>query len=259
MNPWAGTRCVKSIPEISPEHDADSEAPAAEQRKFLRVVDWDKLQYHKKLEYPPWTRLHREWLSDYRFCSLNLHQRGLLFCMHMLAARTANRIPYDLRWISNALTTRHTAVTQTLHKLIAKGFLTEFEVPLDSREDKHLRFVSSADTTSPEGRRERGESDSNKEGTPSPVDKSISPAPSALQAAMKRVTDRMDITPSTSRRTKGHDSRSFDHLKSELLPIAIKLESNDHTYIHKLAGQRLRMTEKQCEIAVKQLIQDGKL
>ena len=207
-------------------------------RKFLAVADWEKLQYHKKLSNPPWTRLHQGWLDDYRFTGLSLQQRGVLFCMHMLAAKTANRIPYDIRWIANQLGCKSSAGSKVILNLISTGFLLEFAETPETKGINSLPFVYDVEAALPEEEQRKNRTELEQKGNP-PVDKNSIDLP--------------DMSPSG----RGRDNRDFSELKDRVLKVASQLRTKDPYEIHPTVAQT--MTFRQCEVAVKQLIQDRKL
>ena len=244
-------------------------------RKYLSVAHWEKLQYHKKLENPPWTRLHQAWLTDYGFSQLSLQQWGVLFGMHMLAARTGNKIPYDPAWIAKQFSKRSSPVSKVILNLISTGFLLEFEEVPDSKENSHLRFISSADATFPEGEGE-GDSDSDSDskggasadgarttvgaddndsdpnGLETDVPLSL-PTPSRTRT---RQSESIGVVMS-NRGSRGKDPRSWDQLTDAARPIVRKYGITEADQLFIMAGRSLGLSKKQCPPVIDRLKQEG--
>ncbi len=207
-------------------------------RKFLAVTDWNKLQYHKQLTNPPWTRLHQDWLTDYRFSQLSLQQRGVLFCMHMLAARSANKIPFDVPWIAKQFGCKSSAVSKVVLNLISTGFLLEFAETQESKGINSLPFVYDVEAAPPEGEQRKNRTEGEQR---------------EKHRADKSSIELPDMSPNRRKR----DDRDFSELKDRVLKVATQLGTKDPYEIHPTVAQT--MTFRQCEVAVKQLIQDRKL
>lgn len=245
-------------------------------RRYLAVADWDRLQYHKQLRNPPWTRLHQDWLTHYGFSQLSLPQWGVLFGMHMLAARTGNRIPYDVAWIAKQFSKRSSPVSKVILNLISTGFLLEFEATPDSKENNVIGFIRDAGVALPEPEgRGRGSTERSFGGSASLKASSSDPPPAArktensdpLSPPRPDVTELIDDVARQKRATnskrRGHsngkDHRSFDQLKASVREYARNLKSTDRQEIWKLGKQRLQMSEPQFAAAWKQLLEDGEL
>lgn len=230
--------------------------------KYLAVTEWNTLQYHKKLTNPPWTRLHQAWLSDYRFSQLSLQQWGVLFGMHMLAARTGNRIPYDCAWIAKQFGKRTSPVSKVILNLISAGFLSEFEEHPSTKKINRLSFISDAGVALQEG--EEG-----KEGNTEQKGNSVSPffdeshEPNRASQGVTRSATGLNTYPSSPQfdctNQRRRDPRDFETIKTRVLHVAQKFNTTDADTVLRFAGQSLKISPKQCQTAVKQLIEDGKL
>ena len=120
-------------------------------RRFLRVANWNRIQNPKRRNKMPWTCLHRDWLEDYEFTNLSLTNRGVLFCLHMLAARSNNRIPLDHRWIGHKIAARPQVVGKAVVTLMRIGLIEEFVEDKDTGKNNDLVQILGARTTPAEG------------------------------------------------------------------------------------------------------------
>ncbi|MDJ0711292.1 MAG: hypothetical protein QNJ14_12915 [Woeseiaceae bacterium] len=89
----------------------------------------------------PWTRLHRDWLEDYDFTQLSMTTRGVYFCLHMLAARSANRVPLDYSWIGKKIVTRPQDVGKAIAALQRVGLVEEFVEDVETCRNNDLQQV----------------------------------------------------------------------------------------------------------------------
>ena len=69
-------------------------------RRYIRVVNYEELQYHKR-DNPPWIRLYRKLLDNADFCELPDSQKYHLIGLWLLASKHNNRIFNDLEWIQS--------------------------------------------------------------------------------------------------------------------------------------------------------------
>lgn len=68
--------------------------------KYLSVKNLERYQHYKDRN-PPWVKLYRETLNDYKLRQVPVPARlFFLFCL-LLASETENRIPYDLKYLSD--------------------------------------------------------------------------------------------------------------------------------------------------------------
>ena len=90
--------------------------------KYLQVINWDRFQHYKD-RLPPWIKLHRSLLSDYKIASLPDAAKAHLVSLWVVASECDNKIPDDPKWIG-----RHINATQPvdLQRLIDDGFLREW-------------------------------------------------------------------------------------------------------------------------------------
>lgn len=102
----------------------------------------------------PWTCLHRDWLEDYDFTNLSLTNRGVLFCLHMLAARFDNRIPLDHRWIGHKIAAPPHVVGKAIATLTRVGLVAEFAEDTQTSRNKDLVQILGAKSTPAEGETE---------------------------------------------------------------------------------------------------------
>lgn len=86
---------------------------------FLRVRNWSEFQHYKDRT-PPWIKLHRDLLRDYKFSCLQDASKLHLVLIWLLASQLDNEIPNDSAWIQ-----RQIGVSEPvdLKSLIDIGFL----------------------------------------------------------------------------------------------------------------------------------------
>src|SRR5688500_4578177 len=70
--------------------------------RVLVVKNFEHFQHYKDRR-PPWIKLYNAVLEDYAFLSLSDASRGHLMLLWLLASRHDNRIPYDRKYIAQAL------------------------------------------------------------------------------------------------------------------------------------------------------------
>jgi len=87
--------------------------------KILKVKNWQEFQHYKDRN-PPWIKLHRSLLTDYKFACLQDASKLHLVMIWLLASQTDNEIPADPKFLQNAL---HLDQEPNLNELIEKGFL----------------------------------------------------------------------------------------------------------------------------------------
>ena len=219
--------------------------------EILEIVEWtDHLHpdITRKVK-PPfrWIKLQSENLD--MLGDLTLREFGAFSRLILLAALTNNETVWKPNWIK-----RRTGITQKdIEKLQNRGLVrivwkSGALEESQQNQDKHSNTASGSQAHQQQsaGTEERGRdrSRSDKRGL------GDSQSPDFVNA---------DSPLPTPRRSNGHDSRSFDDLKTQVLSAAKKLASRDPEQIYRLAGQSLRMSSKQVDAAVKQLIQDRQL
>ena len=87
--------------------------------KFFRVANWEKLQHYKDRN-PPWIKLHRELLTDYKFACLQDASKLHLILIWLLASQTNNEIPADPEYLKKML---HLEQSPNLKELEDQGFI----------------------------------------------------------------------------------------------------------------------------------------
>ncbi len=228
-------------------------------REFLEVCDWDYFQYsgsHKKPN-PPWRWFKGpvNFVQSPTWLSLTRQQRGDIIGILAAASQTGNMIPNDPNWL------RSFGVSPKIAKNLAQhGLIRIFSLPSDDQKIKNLRRVFSGGTPS---QRSGAEQSSNKGSGAEPKPPASAPEinnfdPLARRVPIEEITAQMTAA-GASKKKEAHDPRSFEDLKTALRPIAVKLGTTDAHTIHRLAGQSLRMSLKQCTVAVDQLVEDGEL
>ena len=86
---------------------------------YLTVPNLGKWQHYKD-RCPPWIKLHRDLLNDYKFACLQDASKAHLLAIWLLASQMDNKIPNDPKWIERKIN-----ATQPidLKRLIDSGFL----------------------------------------------------------------------------------------------------------------------------------------
>ena len=86
---------------------------------YLRVKNLEKYQHYKD-RCPPWIKLHRDILRDYKFSCLQDASKLHLIMIWVLASQTDNRVPHDAQWIQQQIGAKSRV---DLKSLINSGFL----------------------------------------------------------------------------------------------------------------------------------------
>lgn len=89
--------------------------------KYIRVVNWRTYQHYQKRT-PPWIKLHFNLLSSYAFEGLSDSCKWHVVGLFLLAGRTGNRIPLDVRWIAKEIGAKRTI---DFTRIFASGLLEE--------------------------------------------------------------------------------------------------------------------------------------
>lgn len=100
----------------------ESPRPKA-QPKYLQIRDLDKYQHYKNRN-PPWVKLHGEQLDDYEFQQLPDAVKFHALALTYLAAKTGNKIPYDVNWVASRIGAQDPV---NLDALMAYGFLEPWQ------------------------------------------------------------------------------------------------------------------------------------
>ena len=88
--------------------------------EYLKVKNWDQFQHYKDRN-PPWIKLYHSLLDDYSYSCLQDDSKLLLISLYLLAAKTNNKIPNDLKWIKGKSEIRKTI---NLEPLLTSGFIS---------------------------------------------------------------------------------------------------------------------------------------
>jgi hypothetical protein len=70
--------------------------------KYLRVKKWDEHQHYTDRD-PPWIKVYNRLLDDYEFLALSEAAQSQLMKLWLLAARTDNKIPFDMTFIASKI------------------------------------------------------------------------------------------------------------------------------------------------------------
>ena len=219
--------------------------------EYLEIVNWgDHLHPDTtRKAMPPyrWVKLESENLDT--LGDLSLRHYGAFCRLLNLAALTNNRTVFDAKVIR-----RRTGVTQKdIENLEKRGLIKIVEKTVDA--EKHEQNQSpepeiasglQADppqAAAPEGKGEEGNGFDTR-GLEIPESERLCPFPLPADSSSKR---------------SGHDPRSFNDLKRQILAAARKLKTSDAQTIFNSTRQSLRMSQRQVEVCVHQLIEDNEL
>lgn len=210
-----------------------------EHTEFLKIVDWEELQYsntHKKPDPPwPWFKVPRILKDGREWQKLPESARGAFFGLCMMASETGNLIAHDSAWLKNAIQLR----PKSLAILIEAGFVRTISLPSDSKEIKRVRSIYSGHRTVIGRRTVRQEGEGG-------IDRELD-------------NDRERETRETnSDNPQSRDKRSFDQIKRTVYDLATKLRTQDAKKIVNQAHSR-NLSEKQIVVALRQLQRDGVL
>ena len=86
---------------------------------YLTVPSLGKWQHYKD-RCPPWIKLHRDVLNDYKFSCLQDASKAHLLAIWLLASQLDNKIPNDAEWIGKKINATQVV---DLRLLIIGGFL----------------------------------------------------------------------------------------------------------------------------------------
>ncbi len=87
---------------------------------YLRVKNHDKYQHYKDRN-PPWIKLYRSILADYDLRQIPIPSRLCFIYCTLLACETDNRIPHDLKYLSERMGL--TVTEAMLTPLLERGLL----------------------------------------------------------------------------------------------------------------------------------------
>lgn len=191
------------------------------------------------------------------------------------ANATGNMIPVCKSWLKG-----FDLSPNILQKLSKTGLTRSFFLPSNDRRIKDLRLIYSGGLRPPEA---EAEAETDKKGKLSPFtsgggdpsdstnksakkvfDKRIADLPQSLNGIGRGRRDMVNVVTRSDERLncknpRHKDPRSFDKLKKAILPIAKKFDTLDPDKILRIGKQSLKISPKQCAVAVQQLIEDGEL
>lgn len=92
-------------------------------QSFFRVRNWDQFQHYKDRS-PPWIKLYNSILDDYSYAQLSDAGKGHLFAIWLLASRSANKLPWDEKWIASRIQAKTRVDLEELERL---GFINRYD------------------------------------------------------------------------------------------------------------------------------------
>jgi hypothetical protein len=87
--------------------------------RYFRIPDFHKKQHYGKRT-PPWIKLHRDRLEEYRFGNLPDAAKAHLLLIELLASRMDNVVPFDAKWVAKKINADSRV---DLDLLLAEGFI----------------------------------------------------------------------------------------------------------------------------------------
>ena len=87
--------------------------------QYLKIKNWKKYQHYKDRN-PPWIKFYHSILDDYIYSCLQDDSKLLLITLLLLAGKTNNKIPYDIKWIQNKSMIKKKI---NLKELLSSGFV----------------------------------------------------------------------------------------------------------------------------------------
>lgn len=244
-----------------------------ERREFCEVIDWDAYQYTdtRKVRTPPWRwfRVQMTLLRSPEWLALSKPARADFIALLGAASETGNLIPMDRRWLNARQLSR-----SSVEKMSNFGLCRTFFLEPDDKKIRALRAAFSGVSPPPEAEAET-ETETETDGDRSSTVDRASTTDGAVDRGSRKDDLKISLpSPAPTYRSRtgqpqsvreavgkknGHDRRPFDAIKSDVLAMANRLKTSDPEQIHKLAGQTLRVTQKQIAVAIDQLTQDGDL
>jgi hypothetical protein len=89
---------------------------------YLVVRNWERYQHYKNRK-PIWVKFYTDLLDDYELSALSYATRLLYDQFLLLAGRTDNLIPNDVRWIAGKTNIDDASVARSIDDLLAIGFV----------------------------------------------------------------------------------------------------------------------------------------
>ena len=83
--------------------------------RYIKIINWDKFQHYSHRN-PPWIKLHKDLLNDYKFSCLQDASKLHLMLIWLLASQMDNLIPDDEVWIQQKLCLNEKVDIKTLIK-----------------------------------------------------------------------------------------------------------------------------------------------
>ncbi|MEM1176042.1 MAG: hypothetical protein AAGI27_14625 [Pseudomonadota bacterium] len=218
--------------------------------EYISIVDWGAHVHPDtaRKAKPPyrWIKLLTEDLDVHG--DLTLAEEGAYVRLLRLAALTGNSISNRSGFVQR----RAGVSPKYVRKLLELG-LIEITSKTDQGEKSQQNQTNSSETASTQPA--NGQQSANTEG------KGLEGNRLDKRGEEEKARERAPsgVLMNTNSPSPTIDDRPFDEIKDNVYALAMKLETNDPEQIQMLACQSLRITPKQCEIAVSQLKQDGQL
>ena len=129
---------------------------------YIEIVNWDEFQHYKDRD-PPWIKLYNAVLNKYEFRCLRDDSKLLLFALWLIASRTKNKTPYDLKYINEQSGIHKRPTPDRIQELIAAEFIVLRQIdstvvaPCKQTDSDVLSLTRSREERREEERREETE------------------------------------------------------------------------------------------------------
>lgn len=86
---------------------------------YFKIPNWDEYQHYGKRN-PPWIKLHRKLLKNYKFTKMPDAAKAHLMQIWLVVSEEGNELPFDSEWIGNKI---HAKEQVDLELLAKQGFI----------------------------------------------------------------------------------------------------------------------------------------
>ena len=115
---------------------------------FISIPNLERWQHYKD-RCPPWIKLHRDILNDYKYSCLQDASKLHLMMIWLLASQMDNKLPNDPKWIASRINATDPV---NLKELIKHGFIVADSTALASCEQVDIAEAETETETETEGK-----------------------------------------------------------------------------------------------------------
>ena len=120
--------------------------------RYLTIRNWPRFQHYKDGRPLTWIKFYVALLDDHDLRSLPVDVRLLWDQLLLIAGRTDNRIPWDIKWLSEMTSLEHESVERGIRILLKGAWLRRFD---SRRALEYTRTREGADARSREVEKEK--------------------------------------------------------------------------------------------------------